>query len=166
MPEPPMKWDGYPNLRKKATDTGQGARVDSAGDPAYLRRNQRLGADFDADLRLGTRPPPAGPPQVDAVRCLFANAADAQGDVLSGRPWHEHRAYATAAATRWPTPATTPGRCRHGWDTKTSSTPCGIPSWRRTGSRTSGGRLDRWGARAQAVPILAHHARDGPLASC
>jgi hypothetical protein len=34
--------------------------------------------------------------------------------------------------------------------------------WRRTGSRTSGGRLDRGGrGRSRSpVPILAHHARD------
>jgi hypothetical protein len=48
----------------------QGPRVGAAGDQARLRGNQRLGADFDADLRLGTRPPPVGLPQVDAVRYL------------------------------------------------------------------------------------------------
>ena len=39
------------------------------------------GADFERDLRLGTRPAPAGPLQDDAVRCLFADAADAPSDV-------------------------------------------------------------------------------------
>src|SRR5262245_13624330 len=96
---PPMKWAHHPNLRKRPRTPAKGRgsvqraikRVfaatsasaltstqvyDWAHDQARLRGNQRLGADFDAGLRLGTRPPPAGAPQVDAVWCLFADAAD------------------------------------------------------------------------------------------
>jgi hypothetical protein len=51
--------------------------------------------------------------------------------------------------TRWPMPATTPGRCRHGSATRTSSTRCDTPSWRRTGSRTSG----------DSVPSRRHRGR-------
>ena len=40
--------------------------------------------------------------------------------------------------TRWPMPAMTPGRCRRGSATRTSSTRWVTPSWRRTGSRISG----------------------------
>jgi hypothetical protein len=47
----------------------------------------------------------------------------------------------TAAAMRWPTPATTRGRCRRGSATKKSSTRCVTPSWSPTGSRTFGDRL-------------------------
>ena len=45
-----MKWDGHPYFAQEATDTGQGARVDSAGDPARLRGERRRGADFGANL--------------------------------------------------------------------------------------------------------------------
>jgi hypothetical protein len=47
----------------------------------------------------------------------------------------------TPAATPWPMPGTTRGRCRPGSGTRTSSTQCAIPNWRRIGSSTSG---DRW----------------------
>jgi type 1 fimbriae regulatory protein FimB/type 1 fimbriae regulatory protein FimE len=67
-----------------------------------------------------------------------------------------------------PTPATTRGRYRLGSGTRTSSTPFGTPSWRRTGSRTSGGRLDRvGGAGAAAHPSQFSSPRARrPLASC
>jgi hypothetical protein len=48
-----------------------------------------------------------------------------------------------AAATPWRTRATTPGRCRLGWGTKTSRTPCVTLGWHRIGSRTSGDRAAR-----------------------
>src|SRR5262249_11446328 len=43
-----------------------------------------------------------------------------------------------AAATPWRTRATTLGRSKPGWGTRTSSTRCATPSWHRIGSRTSG----------------------------
>ena len=46
---------------------------------------------------------------------------------------------ATPAASPWPTRGTIRGRCRPTWATRTSSTRCATPSWRRIGSRTSGG---------------------------
>src|SRR5437588_11122388 len=52
---------------------------------------------------------------------------------------------------RWPTPATTRGRCRRGSATKTSSTRCATPSWPPTGSRTSGDRRSV-SSRAQPLP--------------
>jgi hypothetical protein len=63
----------------------------------------------------------------------------------SGPKWPSQSALTccgTAAATPWPMPATIPGRCRRGSDTRISSTRCATPNWRRTSSRTSGGRLD------------------------
>src|SRR5262249_39789449 len=52
-------------------------------------------------------------------------------------PVHPHM-LSTAAATRWPMPATTPGRCRLGSATRTSSTRSGTPSLRLIGSGISG----------------------------
>ena len=46
---------------------------------------------------------------------------------------------AMPAATLWRTPATTPGRCKIGWVTATSHTPCATPSCRRRGLRIFGG---------------------------
>jgi hypothetical protein len=45
----------------------------------------------------------------------------------------------TAAAMPWRTPGTTRGPSRPGWVTRTSSTRCATPNWRRIGSTTSGG---------------------------
>jgi hypothetical protein len=50
---------------------------------------------------------------------------------------------ATPAATPWPMRDTTRGRCRLGSGTKTSSTRCATPSWRRIDSRISGDRAPR-----------------------
>src|SRR5262245_23786585 len=48
---------------------------------------------------------------------------------------------ATAAATRWRTPATTHGRYRLGSATRTSSTRCVTPNFRLPASATSGGKM-------------------------
>jgi len=50
---------------------------------------------------------------------------------------------ATPAASRWRTPATIRAPSKLGSGTGTSSTRFAIPSWRRTGSRTSGVRRPR-----------------------
>jgi len=58
---------------------------------------------------------------------------------------HIRTCFGTPAATRWPTGGTTRGRCRPISGTKTSSTRCATPSYRRCGSRIFGGleRLTR-----------------------
>jgi hypothetical protein len=58
-----------------------------------------------------------------------------------------------AAVMPWPTPATTHGRCRHGSGTKTSSTRCATPSWRRIGSRISGDRAPRDPAQFRTIQV-------------
>jgi len=75
-----MKWAHHPNLRKRPRTPAKGrGSVQRAIKRAFAATS--VGADFDADLRLSTRPPPAAPSQVDAVRCLFTNASDAPGDL-------------------------------------------------------------------------------------
>jgi Phage integrase family len=73
-----------------------------------------------------------GPMSPKSFGTLFARLGERAGMAF---PVFPH----TVAATRWPTPATTPGRCRLGSATRTSSTRCAIPNSRRTASRISGG---------------------------
>jgi hypothetical protein len=58
-----------------------------------------------------------------------------------------------AAAMPWRTRATTHGRYRLGSGTRTSSTQCAIPSWRRIGSKTSGDRATRDPTRFRTIQV-------------
>jgi hypothetical protein len=81
VPEPPMKWAHHPNLRKRPRTPAKGRGSVQRAIKRAFAATSASALTSNADLRLGTRPPPAGPPQVNAVRCLFADAADAPGDV-------------------------------------------------------------------------------------
>src|SRR6516162_2253635 len=78
---PPMKWAHDPNLRKRPRTPAKGrGSVQRAIRRAFAASGTEAltsSAIYDwAHIRRRL-----GPPQVDAVRCLFANAADAPGDV-------------------------------------------------------------------------------------
>ena len=78
---PPMKWAHHPNLRKRPRTPAKGrGSVQRAIRRAFAASGTEAltsSAIYDwAHIRRRL-----GPPQVDAVRCLFANAADAPGDV-------------------------------------------------------------------------------------
>src|SRR5262249_38203521 len=95
-----MKWDGYPNLRKRPPTP---AKARGSIQRAIRRAFAASGAEALTSAQIydwGIRSAPAGSLQDTAGRRLFAGAADAPGDVLSGRPWHERRA-AVAVATLW-----------------------------------------------------------------
>src|SRR5215831_5078605 len=84
---------------QKTARAVEGPRASAARNQARVHGERRRGAELDRDLRLGTRPPPVWSSQVNAVRCLLADAANAAGNVRAGRPRSDHRkALALAAA--------------------------------------------------------------------
>src|SRR5262249_51751730 len=91
---------------QKTARAVEGPRAGAARNQARVHGERRRGAELDRDLRLGTRPPPVWSSQVNVVRCLLADVANAAGNVRAGRPRSDHRkALALAAAQQ-------PGRCR------------------------------------------------------
>ena len=68
--------------------------------------------------------------------CADGGACWRRGEASASRP--TRTCCGTPAASRWPTRATTRGRCRPIWATRISSTRCATPSCRPIGSRISG----------------------------
>src|SRR5262249_20674388 len=87
---------------QKTARAVEGPRAGAAGNQARVHGERRRGAELDRDLCLGTRPPPVWSSQVNAVRCLLADAANAAGNVRAGRPRSDHRKALALAAAQQP----------------------------------------------------------------
>ena len=70
----------------------------------------------------------------------FARMVERAGEPPISASRRTRICYAMPAASLWPTRDTILALSRHISGTRTFSTPCAIPSWRRIGSRTSGAK--------------------------
>ena len=96
------KWPHHPNLRKKphAPSKGRGP-VQRAIRRVFMASGAEvLNSTEIYDWAHGRRP--VWSSQVNAVRCLLADAANAAGNVRAGRPRSDHRKALALAAAQQP----------------------------------------------------------------
>ena len=96
------KWPHHPNLRKKphAPSKGRGP-VQRAIRRAFMASGAGVLTSTEIyDWAHGRRR--FGAAQVNAVRCLLADVANAAGNVRAGRPRSDHRKALALAAARQP----------------------------------------------------------------
>ena len=128
-------------------------QIEFASGALHVRRAKRgtpsthpiLGDELRALRRLQREQEPKSPFVFTSERGApfstagFARMVERAGaEARLGFKAHPHMLSNTPAALRWPTGVTTRGRCKPTSAIATSSTQCGILSYRRRGSRISG----------------------------